>query len=202
VARFDPHISRTTTAMLSALHDAEDVAAWEAFDERYRPILHRVGRQLGLSDADAADLAQDVTVRFIQRYREGAYDRKRGRLGAWLAGIARNAAIDLHRRRRKSVPIESLAEQVADPDDVEDLWRRCRQDRILEVAMALVRDAGRTDPRTFEAFQLVSIRGVAPSEVADSLGISIESVYAARSRVARRLQEAVAEVERDYDEEV
>lgn len=199
---FDPHLSRTTTAMLSALQNAEDAVAWEAFDARFRPILHRVGRGFGLSDADAADLAQDVIIRFIQRYREGRYDRERGRLGAWLVGIARNAAVDLHRRRPKAIQIENLSERIAEPEELESMWRRCREDRILELAMERVRDAGRTDPRTFEAFQLVSIRGVSPAEVAKSLDLSVESVYAARSRVARRLQEAIAELENDYDEEL
>ena len=67
--------------------------------------------------------------------------------------------------------------------------------------MERVRDEGRTDPRTFEAFQLVAIRGVAPQMVSETLGISIESVYAARSRVARRLQAAVEEIGLEFDEE-
>jgi len=202
VSQFDPNISRTTTAMLSALHDADDVAAWEAFDARYRPILHGFARHLGFSDADAGDLAQEVVVRFVQRYREGRYDRGRGRLGAWLIGIARNAALDLHRRRRRtSVSLDDLAERVAADQDLDQAWTRCRQERILGLAMERVRDEGRTDPRTFEAFQLVAIRGVAPQMVSETLGISIESVYAARSRVARRLQAAVEEIGLEFDEE-
>ncbi len=187
--------------MLSALHDAGDHAAWEAFDQRYRPILHGFARGLGLSDADAGDLAQEVVVRFVQRYREGRYDRERGRLGAWLIGIARHAALDLHRRkRRSSVSLEVLAERVAEEEALDQAWSRCRQERILSLAMEQVRDEGRTDARTFEAFQLVAVRGVAPQIVAESLGISVESVYAARSRVARRLQQAVEQISVDFDE--
>lgn len=188
--------------MLSALHDSEDRAAWEAFDQRYRPVLHGFGRHLGLSDADAGDLAQEVVIRFVQRYREGRYDRERGRLGAWLIGIARHAALDLHRRKRRpSLSLDVLADRVAAEEELDQAWSRCRQERIVSLAMERVRDEGRTDPRTFEAFQLVAIRGVAPPMVAETLGISIESVYAARSRVARRLQQAVEQIGAEFDEE-
>jgi RNA polymerase sigma-70 factor (ECF subfamily) len=155
-----------------------------------------------LSDADAGDLAQEVVIRFVQRYREGRYDRERGRLGAWLIGIARHAALDLHRRKRRpSLSLDVLADRVAAEEELDQAWSRCRQERIVSLAMERVRDEGRTDPRTFEAFQLVAIRGVAPPMVAETLGISIESVYAARSRVARRLQQAVEQIGAEFDEE-
>ena len=72
---FDPNNSRTTTAMLAALHDPAATAAWEAFDARYRPILHGFARNLGLSDEEAADVAQETIARFVEQYREGRYDR-------------------------------------------------------------------------------------------------------------------------------
>lgn len=199
---FDPQISRTTTAMLAALHDPEAAAVWEAFDARYRPVLHGFARNLGLPDEQAADVAQETIVRFVERYREGRYERGRGRLGAWMVGIARNAVLDLHRRRRRvPVDMEDLAGRLADDSALDDAWRRSRRETILQQALVRVRDQGRTDPRTIEAFELSMLRGVPVPEVARSLGMSVDSIYAARTRVARRLQDAVKAIEADFDEE-
>ena len=56
--------TRTTTAMLDALHDPENALVWETFDKRYRPILIGFARNLGLSEQDAADIAQETLTRF------------------------------------------------------------------------------------------------------------------------------------------
>jgi hypothetical protein len=76
---FEP--SRTTTALLEGLHDPADAVAWEQFDRRYRPIVVGFASRLGLADADAADVAQEVMLQFVKEYRAGKYDRQRGRLG-------------------------------------------------------------------------------------------------------------------------
>ena len=57
---FKPDQSRTTSAMLAALHDPKAEEAWAVFDARYRPVLIGFARNLGLSDEEAADVAQEV----------------------------------------------------------------------------------------------------------------------------------------------
>ncbi len=64
-------INRTTTAMLDALHDAGNADVWEQFDRRYRPILIGFARNLGLTDQDSADIAQETLARFLSEYRNG-----------------------------------------------------------------------------------------------------------------------------------
>ena len=55
-------ITRTTTAMLEALHDPANAEVWEAFDRRYRSILIGFARNLGLNDQDAADVGRAVCL--------------------------------------------------------------------------------------------------------------------------------------------
>ena len=45
------------------------------------------------------------------------------------------------------------------------------------------------EPTTMRAFRRVALEGASGSEVATELGISLAAVYAARSRVLRRLRE-------------
>jgi len=75
-----PAVSRTTTRLLEGLCDPEDEALWCEFDAQYRPILVGFARRLGLNVEDAADLAQETLVRFVEAYRAGRYDRGKARL--------------------------------------------------------------------------------------------------------------------------
>jgi hypothetical protein len=59
----------TTTHLLDGLFDTENQQAWAEFDSRYRPILIGFLKRMGLSDADAADVAQDTLTCFVQDYR-------------------------------------------------------------------------------------------------------------------------------------
>ncbi len=198
---FDPNNSRTTTAMLAALHDPAATAAWEAFDARYRPILHGFARNLGLSDEESADVAQETIARFVEQYREGRYDRERGRLGAWLVGIARYRILDVRRAHgRRAVRGESAMVDLDDDRSLGDLWERERRSRIAELAMSRLRDSGRSDPRTMQAFEMLMVHGLTPAVVSEQLEMPIQSVYVAKSRIAERLQKLVAEIESEFDE--
>jgi RNA polymerase sigma-70 factor (ECF subfamily) len=195
-------LSRTTTALLNGLHDSRNDPAWEAFDARYRPILLGFAKNLGLSDADAADVAQETLVRFVQDYREGKYDRTRGRLGAWIVGIARYRILDLQRARanRHEVAGESVIAALDDPDRLQAAWDAEHRQAILREAMAELRKATKTDERTIRAFELVAAHGRSPQQVADELGMSVHDVYLAKSRVAARLRDIIVEIERLYAE--
>ena len=198
---FAPDQSRTTSAMLAALHDPKAEEAWSAFDSRYRPILIGFARNLGLSDEEAADVAQETITRFVEQYREGRYDRARGRLGAWLVGIARYRVLDQHRANgRRALRGESAMVDLDDEASISEVWETQRRARILDLAMSRLRDGGRTDPRTIEAFELLMVHGLSAATVAEQLDMPVQSVYVAKSRVAARLQAMVAEVEADFDE--
>lgn len=199
---FDPGESRTTSAMLAALHDPDEVAAWEVFDARYRPVLVGFARNLGLTVEEAADVAQETITRFVEQYREGRYDRERGRLGAWLVGIARYRILDVRRARgRRALRGESAMVDMDDEASLSRVWDAERRTRIIGIAMERLRSGGRTDPRTIEAFELLMVHGLTASVVAEQLDMPVQSVYVAKSRIASRLQDLVREVEVEFDEE-
>jgi len=199
---FDPNISRTTTAMLAALHDPQANEAWEAFDRRYRSVLIGFARNLGLSDEEAADVAQETLSRFVEQYREGRYERERGRLGAWLVGIARYRVLDVRRAQgRNPRRGESAMVDMDDEASLEEVWDRQRRLRILELAQERLKESGRSDPKTIEAFELLMVHGLSPTVVAEQMEMPLQSVYVAKSRIAERLQRLVEEVEAEFDEE-
>ena len=196
-------ITRTTTAMLEALHDPDNATVWEQFDRRYRPILIGFARNLGLGDQDAADIAQETLARFLSEYREGRYDREKGRLGAWLVGIARYRILDLRRRRAGKYQLagESAIVDLDDDKHLSQVWEDERRHAVLRNAMEQLRETSRTDPKTIKVFEMLMIHGVAPQAVADELEITVHDVYLAKSRVAQRLRKIVERIETEYDDD-
>lgn len=188
--------------MLDALHDPAEVAVWEEFDARYRPVLIGFARNLGLDDADAADVAQDTMTRFLEQYRNGRYERERGRLGAWLVGIARYRVLDVRRKHAKR-PLrgESAMIDLDDEKGLTEIWEDERRKAILRQAMDRLRDGSRTDEKTILAFEMLFVHAMTPQAVADELGMSVQGVYVAKSRIAERLQKIISQIENEFDED-
>lgn len=105
MASADPKgISPDATA-ISAIRSG-DQSAMAALYDRYSSLVYSVALRV-LGDTGAAeDVLQDV---FMQLWRNpGLFDSSRGSLGAWLAVIARNRAIDALRKRRPENDIEDV----------------------------------------------------------------------------------------------
>src|SRR5947209_2773950 len=97
-----------------------DESAMAALYDRYSSIVYAVGLRVLADTGAAEDVLQDV---FMQLWRNpGVFDASRGNLGAWLAVIARNRAIDTLRKRRPETDIEDVVLSVT-PDMVSDADR-------------------------------------------------------------------------------
>jgi RNA polymerase sigma-70 factor, ECF subfamily len=90
-----------------------DQGAMGALYDRYSSIVYAVALRVVQDTGAAEDVLQDI---FMQLWRNpGAFDASRGNMGAWLAVIARNRAIDALRRRRPETDIDDVIVSV-EPD--------------------------------------------------------------------------------------
>jgi RNA polymerase sigma-70 factor, ECF subfamily len=100
-----------------------------AFEDLYREYLDRIyaflRSQLG-SAADAEDVTSQVFLKALQAY--GRYEPRHETPAAWLFRIARNAALDHHRRAGRQARAErALAREPVAADDPGSV----AQERIL-----------------------------------------------------------------------
>lgn len=195
-------LTTTSTILLDGLRDSSNAKDWEEFDRRYRPILINVARRMGATDEEAADLAQETMVDFLRSYREGRYERGKGRLRSWLLGIQRRRLSDLRRGkvRRGHERGESALEHEVSEKELLETWVEARRARMLAHAVELLREETRTDDRTVDAFELLALRAMSPQAVAAQLGMTLDDVYAAKSRCLRRIREFVERLESVYDD--
>jgi len=195
--------SSTTTALLEGLKDTANEAIWREFDARYRPILFAFARRLGLDNEDAVEVAQDTMAKFVEAYLAGAYDRERGHLRSWLIAILRNCVVDLWRRRarRRERRGDSAIVDFPGESDATRIWELERKGFVLRQSLAELRQQGRFEPRTLDAFELLVVHGTEAGRVATQLGMKVHDVHVAKHRVADRLHTIVARWEAMFSEE-
>ncbi len=127
--------------------------------------------------------AEDVTALAFERALRGRgrFDPSRGSERAWLFGIARNAALDeLRRRKRGAALLGEVVDDAPLPDDDPDLAER-----------RLVVRAGlrRLDPREREVILLKFLGRLTNAELAKVLGTSETNAGTRLSRALKRLRE-------------
>jgi RNA polymerase sigma-70 factor, ECF subfamily len=152
------------------------------FDALYRAARDDVFAYVAtlLHDRGAAE---DVTAQAFERaFRKSkSYDARRGSQRAWLFGIARNAALDELRKRKRG------AELVADPQDAqpapdEELDRALRRAAVRTALAAL-------DARDRELIALKFHAGLDNAEIAAVLGVSVSNAGTRLHRALTKLRE-------------
>jgi RNA polymerase sigma-70 factor, ECF subfamily len=159
---------------------AEEAPA-KTFADLYRDSVHDLFAYVAtmLQDRSAAE---DVVAQAFERaYRKRrTFDRRRGNERAWLFGIARNAALDELRRRKRTTALIAEPGEIASADDPELLARR-----------VTVRDAlNRMEPRDRELIALKFHGGLNNGEIAKLLGTSESNVGTRLHRAVTKLREA------------
>jgi RNA polymerase sigma-70 factor (ECF subfamily) len=186
-----PHgTDRTSASLLARLRRPDAQDAWARFVELYTPLLYHWTRRLGLPAQDSADLVQEVLLLLVEKLPEFHYDRDRS-FRAWLRTVAQNKWRE-HQRRRPAVPpggAEGLS-AVPGPEVPDFLEEAEYRQRLVSRALQLMQSG--FEATTWKACWESAVEGRPAADVARELGMTVDAVYAARSRVLRRLREELA----------
>jgi RNA polymerase sigma-70 factor, ECF subfamily len=170
----------TTTAPDSGI----EPTGWQRFEALYRASRDDVFAYVATLLRDQA-AAEDVTeLAFERAYRRRrTFDRRRGGERAWLFGIARNAALDELRRRRR------MATLIADPEDpaaesLEDGAEVALTRTMLRQALA------KLPAREREIVALKFHGGLSNAELARVLGVSESNAGTLLHRTMEKLRKA------------
>lgn len=188
----------TRVSLLIRLRDAQDELAWSEFVEIYGPLIYRYGSRLGLQDADAADLVQEVLREVGRSIGRFDYDPQVGKFRNWLLTIARRQLSRLRRRQNRqpvgtgdSRKMAALKELPANEETA--LWDEEYRWQLFRWAADQVRSQFRDS--TWQAFWLTAVEVQGPQQAADALGVSVGSVYVSRNRVLKRIRQKVSEID-------
>lgn len=167
-----------------ALPDTDTAAL--AFDALYRECVSDVHAYACSLLRDRA-AAEDVTALAFERAyrRRERFDPRRGSQRAWLFAIARNAALDELRRRKRSAAL------VVDPEDPDAAAAFGGEDPDEAARRATVRAAlASLDARDRELIALKFHTGLSNPEIAAVLGIGESNAGTRLHRAVNRLRKA------------
>jgi RNA polymerase sigma factor (sigma-70 family) len=192
----------TRPSLLVRLRDSRDGHAWAEFLEIYGPLVRRLAARMGLQEADAADLSQDVFHAVAAAIDRWDPDPALGSFRGWLFRIARNLIVNLlaaqkrHPRGTGDSAFQGFLEQLPAPEGDDFLFFEQEYRRRI-FAWAAERVRAEFRPTTWDAFWKTGVEGHDAREVAGTLGMTAGAVYIARSRVMARLRREVEQFEGD-----
>jgi RNA polymerase sigma-70 factor (ECF subfamily) len=176
-------MEQTLTAPASEAPDA----ATSAFEALYRDCRDDVFAYVSglLRDRGAAE---DVTALAFERAfrRRRTYRPGRGTRRAWLFGIARNAALDELRRRKRQTELPADAVDPEAPDPAEDAEASLRRGALRAALAGLA-------PRERELVALKFFAGLSNAEIAEVIGTSETNAGTRLHRVINKLRRACDE---------
>ncbi|MDE3187384.1 MAG: sigma-70 family RNA polymerase sigma factor [Acidobacteriota bacterium] len=169
-------------ALLLGRVTAKDQQAMAQLFDRYAGMVYSVALRVLKDAGHAEDVMQEV---FFRIWREpGAYAQGRGSLGAWLAVVTRNRAVDVLRRRKPSDPVDAvvLASEVNLASEVE---RNTMMEKVRGILKSL-------PPEQQRSLDLAYFEGLSHSEIAaqtgDPLGTVKTRIRSALMSVRKALQ--------------
>jgi RNA polymerase sigma-70 factor (ECF subfamily) len=177
----------TSLSLLEQLQGPDAAGAWERVVKLYTSLLHVWLHAAGLQAADRDDLTQRVLEVLIRRMPEFKHNGRAGAFRAWLRGIAVNLLREFWRRR--PVPASgSVLDQLVDPQSsLSRLWDKQHDHHVLHGLLELV-EAEFPEP-TWQAFRRLALDAAPAREVASELGMTVNAVLIAKSRVLARLRQ-------------
>jgi len=178
---------------------SRDAQAWQRLVDLYGPLVYHWCRRQHLPAEDMADVFQEVfrsVATHIPAFQKGPAG---GTFRGWLLTITQNKIRDHFRRQLRQVQAAGGSDALQQLAQIPDPLGSKEEDSEQEQEHALFRRAvqliqGKFEDATWRAFWLVTVEGHSPADVAATLGISLNAVYKAKSRVLSRLRQELGDL--------
>ncbi|MEZ6059512.1 MAG: sigma-70 family RNA polymerase sigma factor [Planctomycetaceae bacterium] len=183
----------TPKSLLERLRERPDDGSWSRLVSLYTPFLQRVVTSQGVPAQDCDDLLQDVFSVLSAELSRFDHNGNRGAFRLWLRTILTNRVrryfrSSLRTKTQFGTTDSTDITQIRDPED--DLvrmwdeeynqWVTCRLIELIEPEFSI---------STWRAFHRQVLDGARAKQTADELGLTVNAVLIAKSRVLRRLRQ-------------
>jgi RNA polymerase sigma-70 factor (ECF subfamily) len=162
--------------------------------ELYVPLIRGWLRRYNVSPEDAEDLAQDVMALVVREMPDFQHNQQAGAFRKWLRTITVNRLRMLWRARQGKAAASGNSEVLQMLDQLEDpnsglsrVWDEQHNQHVARRLMALIQPE--FTAKTWEAFRRAVLDSQKPAAIAQDLGISVNAVLLAKSRVLKRLRQ-------------
>jgi RNA polymerase sigma-70 factor (ECF subfamily) len=186
----------TSVSLLERLAGTPGDDDWRRLLDLYQPLLRAWMARAGVAAADADDLIQEVLLVVFREV--GGFERRgRGAFRSWLRTILAHRVRDHFRAAGYRPTATGDSDFLCRLDELESpksalsrLWDREHDEHVA--ASLLWRVQGDFAPVTWQAFVRHVLEEEPAERVARDLGLSLNSVLLAKSRVFKRLRQELA----------
>jgi RNA polymerase sigma-70 factor (ECF subfamily) len=191
-------MTATPLSLLARIRQQARPQDWERMCGLYTPLLRSWLRRYPVQGADADDLVQEVLSVLFEKLPIFTHSGRAGAFRTWLRRILVYQIRYFLRMKNRGHPLPAgkadlFLDQLESPDsELARQWDLEHDSHIMRQMLALVR--GEFTCTTWQAFERYALQGCPPREVAETLGVTVNAVLIARSRVLRRLREEAKEL--------
>lgn len=182
----------TSHSLLEQLGAEADDACWDRLVRLYSPLLRGWLRRHDVQDADADDLVQDVLIVVLGELPKFRHNQQTGAFRHWLRRIVVNRLRNFWRGRGRDVGSgdSDLARRLDELEDansqLSQIWDRQHNQHLTRQLLEMIEPKFTQSTRA--AFRRLVLDGAGAAEVAAELGLSLNAVFTAKSRVLRELR--------------
>jgi RNA polymerase sigma-70 factor, ECF subfamily len=183
-------MSETSHSLLEHLQDGPNETAWRRMVDLYTPLIRGWLRRYALNDSDCDDLVQDVLAVVVRRMPDFQRRPQIGSFRRWLRTITVNCLRDFWRAQRLKPGNQEISGVLAELEDPESalskLWDVEHDRHVTQCLLERIRP--RFEAKTWRAFQRVALDGAPVDQIARELGLTVNAVFIAKSRVLHLLR--------------
>ncbi len=190
-------MSDTSLSLLDRVRDDVTDEAWQRMAEVYSTLLRAWLLRFEVATTDADDLVQEVLLTVLRELPRFEHSGRAGAFRSWLRTILVHRLRDFWRSRNYrpaaaggSTWMEQLQQLEDESSHVSREWNLEHDRHVMARLLEHVRP--RFEPKTWEAFHRQMFEGQRADAVATELGMPLNSVYVARSRVLSTLRREAA----------
>jgi RNA polymerase sigma-70 factor (ECF subfamily) len=184
----------TSFSLLDRLQQQPDEAAWKRLVDVYTPLLHAWLRRYAVQPSDADDLVQEVFQVLHRELPQFEHSQHKGAFRRWLRTILVHRLRDAWRGRQYRPEVTGNSNFLQQLDELEDpnsglsqLWDKEHNQHVVSRLLELIEPE--FTPATWQAFRRQVVDGADAGVVAAELGLSLNAVFIAKSRVLSRLRQ-------------
>ncbi|VGO19329.1 RNA polymerase sigma factor [Pontiella sulfatireligans] len=204
INKTDQH--ETGISLLRRVQKQDNEEAWADFMKFYTHFIYSVIRGMNISEADAADIHQQVILRLWKRLPEVNID-KMNNFNSYLRVTTRNEVLDFIRSERRRLSRETNA--VSDTSlDYYAATFLPKTDHIAEnewrlhlATLAIEKIQSLFSKNAIEVFRK-SMNGISVLQIAKELGLTANTVHSLKSRVKSTLTNEIYDLRNSLEREV
>jgi RNA polymerase sigma-70 factor (ECF subfamily) len=184
---------QTSHTLLEQLCNESDAASWERLVDLYSPLLRGWVDRHDVQPSDADDLIQDVLIVVMRELPSFRHNQRPGAFRSWLKQIVINRLRNFWRARGRGGVVSGGSGVMDRLDELEDdrsqlsrIWQQEHDQHLTRQLLEMIEP--RFTPTTRQAFRRLVLDGADADDVATELGLSLNAVFTAKSRVLRELR--------------